>query len=302
MEKHPTRILEEFLAPEGRRVLADWRAGVLIRRAIRQGQQVSNALKRDSSTRSVRRLLERLSQAGEFEELEECPHLFLVKSPYALGEPIQEWEVLMEAHPLAAFSHDSALVFHRLTETFPQTFHLILPVINPDWLPIGTDDRDWDNEKPPKGRRPETIFGKTVYWHKVKETRGVQEYRPFGYPVRVTTPARTLLDGLLEPSWCGGIENVFRAWASSKDTLDLPAVLDLVDTFDKSILRQRAGFVLEALGFTSPRIEAWQSKISTGGSSRLLASEAFDAIPGNFSEKWRMAINVPTATLTEGWI
>jgi len=208
----------------------------------------------------------------------------------------------MEANPWATFSHHSALVFHRLTETFPQDFHLLLAARNPDWFPIGTDDRDWDLEKPTGGRRPKKVFGKPVHWHQVKETRGIQDYRPFGYPVRVTTPARTLLDGLMEPSWCGGIENVLRAWASAKDTLDLAAILDLVDTFDKPILRQRAGFILESLGFTSPRFDSWQSKISAGGSSKLLASAPFDVIPGSYSEKWRMAINTPTSTLTEGWI
>lgn len=302
MEKSPTRVLEESLAPEGRRVIADWRAAAVFRRALRQGQQLPRSLQKGCNSRSARRLLETLVRIGEFEELEECPSIFLVKSPYALGDPVQEWEILMEANPLAAFSHDSALVFHRLTETFPQEFHLILPLRNPDWLPIGTDDRDWDEEKIPKGRRPQSVYGKNINWHQVKETRGVQEYRPFGYPVRVTTPARTLLDGLMEPSWCGGIENVFRAWSSAKDTLDLPAVLNLVDTFDKPILRQRAGFVLESMGFTSPRIDAWQSKIFPGGSSRLLASVPFDAIPGSYSEKWRLAINTPTSTLTEGWV
>ena len=98
------------------------------------------------------------------------------------------------------------------------------------------------------------------------------EYQPRGYPVRITTPERTLLDGLLQPQLSGGFENVLRACVAARDTLNLEALLHDVDRFGIGVLRQRVGYILEELGIHHPELYAWQAQAKRGGSSRLVAS------------------------------
>lgn len=293
--KSEIRILEEGLAAERRRVISDWRAALIFRQYSKadpySGAHQFVALRR------TRQLLMRLVETGELADLEPKLHLYQVTSPYAQQDPVQEWEVLMEANPLAAVSHYSAMHFHQLTEDFPKEFHLLLPGIAPDWFPIGTGEDDWDEGEPPgKTRKLLQLHHLPVYWHTVKRLQGIREYKQFGYPVRVTSVERTLLDGLLEPSLCGGIEKVFRAWVNARDTLQLSKVIDLVNSFDMPILRQRTGFVLETLGLNHPDLDIWASKSLRGGSSRLLADATYS---NTFSERWCLSLNAPLGTLEE---
>jgi predicted transcriptional regulator of viral defense system len=126
---------------------------------------------------------------------------------------------------------------------------------------------------------------------------GVALYRPQHDPVRVTTPERTLLDGLLHPELCGGLQTVLSAWRQARDLLDLDTVVTLVDRFDVAILRQRAGFVLDELGLDHPAAAAWPALARRGGSSKLLGSEPYAP---TYSERWSLSINAPIAALREG--
>jgi predicted transcriptional regulator of viral defense system len=115
--------------------------------------------------------------------------------------------------------------------------------------------------------------------------------------VRVTTPERTLLDGLMHPEWCGGLQKVLRAWVDCRDTLNVPALVEFVELMDKALLRQRAGYVLESLGLAHPALDAWAAAAKRGGSSRLSGSEPFSP---EFSERWKISLNAPTDVLREG--
>jgi predicted transcriptional regulator of viral defense system len=293
LRKSELRILEEHLAMERRRVVSDWRATLIFHRYDLKNP--FSGCHRFEDIQRTRQLLARLAHTEELAELEPKLWLYKVTSPYAQQDPILEWEILMEANPLAAVSHYSAMSFHQLTEDFPKEFHLLLPGIIPDWFPIGTGEDDWDELKPPgKARKLEHLHQLPVYWHTVKRLQGIREYKPFGYPVRVTTVERTLLDGLLDPAWCGGSEKVFRAWANARETVQVNMVVDLVNTFDMPILRQRAGFVMETLGLKHPDLAAWATKSLRGGSSKLVADEPYVAA---FSERWCLSINAPIGAL-----
>ncbi len=139
------------------------------------------------------------------------------------------------------------------------------------------------------------LMGQPIRWHRLARIFvGAALYQPRGYPVRVTTPERTLLDGLLNPEWCGGFVQVLKAWAQARDILDVAEIVDLVERFNIAILRQRAGFVLEELGLTHPRIEQWPALAKRGGSSKLLGGLPFSP---TFSERWKLSINAPVDVL-----
>jgi predicted transcriptional regulator of viral defense system len=295
------RALIEAMAAEQRRVVADWRALLLLRRATdsipEQERRWSEA---PLSVDDVHAILNRLVAAGDFRRVQGVSNVYEALAPYARGGGLEEEEVLMEVHPFAALSHVTAFVFHNLTEDFPQGLHLVLPSDSREGLsPTGVQQGEWRGEWPVPVRKPDTLFGKPVYWHRLNTAPaelGTVEYRPRGYPVRVTTPERSLLDGLQHPEWCGGFGRVQEAWVRVRDTLDIEALVGLVDAMGVGLLRQRAGFVMETLGIQHPRLSEWASQAKRGGSSRLVGSEPFATL---HDERWKLSINAPIDTLRE---
>jgi predicted transcriptional regulator of viral defense system len=241
-----------------------------------------------------------MQRRGELNPIRGLRHFYEVTVAYARTGHIEETEVLMEAHPYASLSHFSALVFHGLTDEFPKALTAMVSLDGTgDLLPLGTEPRDWDGILRVQGRTPDRILGRPIAWHQVKPERffGLGIYQPRGYPVRVTTPERTLLDALQAPESAGGIENVFRAWSLARDTLDLNLLVHYVDRFDITLLRQRTGFILEELGLSHPQTEAWQRLARRGGSSKLVASAPYSP---HFSERWSLSLNAPITALNDG--
>lgn len=292
--------LLEQLADDNRRVLSEWRALILLRRAtlnIAPSERRWSQLPREPA--HLYPLFRQMIQRGELTPIQGLPRLYEVTVPYARAGHIDENEVLMEVQPFAALSHRSALVFHSLTDELPTGITALVSLDGTGGLlPLSTEPRDWEGISLVRGRQPDRILGRPVTWTRVKPGRffGFGIYQPRGYPVRVTTPERTLLDGLLEPELTGGIENVLRAWVLAREVIDLDVLVYAVDRFDIAILRQRTGFILEELGFFHPLIEQWQTMARRGGSSRLVASAPYAP---HYSERWSLSLNAPITALHE---
>ncbi len=294
-----TAILEQ-LAIENRRVLSDWRATILLRRATfalapyeRRWSQIPG------NFTDIHPLLHRMSRRGEIKSLPHLRYTYEVVVPYARRGFVEESEVLMEVNPYSAISHLSALTFHNLTDELPQAITAIVPSVGTaGLLPLGTDPEDWEGLSLAPGRQSLRILNQMVHWIRIEPGRffGTNEYRPHGYAVRVTTPERTLLDGLLQPDLCGGLGNVLRGWKQARDILDLDTLIDYVERFHVGVLRQRVGFVLDTLHVSHPALERWVTKAHRGGSSKLLASEPYIA---EHDERWNLSINAPVNALHE---
>jgi predicted transcriptional regulator of viral defense system len=292
--------LQERLATENRRVLSDWRAVLLLRKASRE---ISIGDRRwqtpPRNVFEIRPVLNRLSKAGELVSLEGFPFLYRVNAPYARSAAVEEEEVLLELHPYAALSHFSALAFHQMTEQLSKDIHVTVPDNGPGrFLPLGTKSEDWEGVALVRGRVVDSIFGRRIHWHRLVSNRifGTSVYDHHGYPVRVTAPERTLLDGLLQPNWSGGFANVLHAWAAYRDLIDLKALVKYVDQLDVRILRQRAGFLMEELGLRHPALDLWVTRAQRGGSSKLNGAAEFSS---QFSERWLLSINAPISVLHE---
>jgi len=247
----------------------------------------------------IRPILTRLSEAGQLVPLESFPSLYRVNAPYARTGAVEEEEVLMELHPYAALSHISALTFHQMTEQLSKDIHVSIPDNGSGgFLPLGTKSEDWEGVALVRGRVADSIFDRRIHWHRLVRKRifGTSASDYHGYPVRVTTPERTLLDGLLQPDWSGGFANVLHAWARYRDLVDLKALVKYVDQFDVRILRQRAGFLMEELGLRHPALDVWITQAQRGGSSRLNGRAEFSS---QFSERWQLSINAPINVLRE---
>lgn len=245
-------------------------------------------------------ILRQMERRAEIRPIPSLKNIYRVTVPYARSGAVEENEILMEIHPYAALSHFSALVFHGLTDELPKVITTLVPTDGiGDMLPSGTTIDDWEGLTLIRGRRPAQILGQSVQWTGTKLARyfGVHEYRPRGYPIRVTTPERTLLDGLLQPAISGGVTNVLKAWATARDTLNLEMLIGYVDRFAINLLRQRVGFILDELELAHPALGAWQARANRGGSSKLSSSEPYAS---TFSERWNLSLNVPTDVLRDG--
>ncbi len=159
-------------------------------------------------------------------------------------------ELLMELHPFAALGYLSALAFHALTEEMPKEITVIIPRAgSTDVLPLDTAVEDWEGISRVRGLAVRRVLDRPVRWVRIEARHyfGLKEYRLHGYPVRVATPERTLLDGLQRPDLCGGFPNVLSAWVAARDLLNLDATIHYVDLFDSTLLRQLGEASLKTL-------------------------------------------------------
>jgi predicted transcriptional regulator of viral defense system len=295
-----SRALEERLAADNRRILSEWRAVVLLRRASREIPESSRRWARTpQNPEEIRPILTRLCQSGELTPVEQFPSLYLVTAPYARSQPVDDVEILMELQPYSALSHASALAFHQMTEELPKEIHLAIPSERScGLLPVGTEESDWGSSSLVQGHKADAIEGRPVHWHRLVSKRifGMAEYVDRGFPVRVTTPERTLLDGLVHPEWCGGFSNVLKSWAAYRDLANVDMIVQYVEQFSIAVLRQRAGFLLEQLQLSHPALARWTALARRGGSSKLNGGAAFAP---KYSERWQLSINAPLTPLLE---
>ena len=301
----PTKItardaLLERLAIDRRRVVSEWRTLVLLRRAtfdLPPARRRWSALPR--TTDDVRPVLRQMLRRGDLVPIagQTQARLREVTVPYANDGFVDETEILFELHPYCTKSHFSALVFHGVTQQTPKVLTVTVPLDGKgDFLPLGTDADDWEGIGLVRGRKAVRILGQSVIWSRADTRRlvGMREYRPRGYPIRVTTLERSLIDGLAQPELCGGIENVFQAWTMARDAIDLDATIALGDALDVGVGRQRIGYVLDRLGLRHAGMDRWRGSAQRGGSSKLVGSAPYAS---TFDERWSLSLNAPVDVL-----
>jgi predicted transcriptional regulator of viral defense system len=286
------------LAQEHRHVLSDWRALILLRRAtieISPEQRRWSNLPVHPSELSA--LFRQMQTRGEIAPSKDSSHLYEVTVPYANLGLIDDREILFELNPFAILSHLTALTIHGLTDDLPKRMFVSIPTKVPDLsLPIGTRADDWREVALPPGRTPDSILGRKVVWTRVQPERcfGYIERAPFGYPIRLTSLERTLIDATQTPELSGGVENVLRAWVRARNNIDVVSLLELVEQMNIAVLRQRVGYILESLQITHAILESWQEHAHRGGSSRLVGSRPFSS---TFDERWNISLNAPVDVL-----
>jgi hypothetical protein len=293
-----TQSIVMQMAEQNRVVLSPWRALILLRRAtfsLADTERRWNLL--PTSQADIAPILRQMRIRGDIESISEHAGFHRLTVPFARQMPVDEQELLFELFPYAIMSHRSALLFHGLSVERPQGFTLTQRRGHRgDLIPPGTKTSDWDGIELPNSSRTRKVLRQPVEWHTIQPDRfwGFSEYEPRGFPIRVTTLERTLIDGLMKPDLCGGIEAVLEAWLLSRDTLDVETLVAQIERYDMGILRQRAGFVLEQLGLDHPHLSEWKAQTQRGGSSKLVASAPFD---NAYNVAWNLSINAPLHSL-----
>jgi len=161
--------------------------------------------------------------------------------------PFHEFEIAMVLVRPAAISHWSALSHHGLTDQTPRRVFVLTSARTVPRLrgvkaaaaeqgyPVGTMIYQFIQVK------PERFFGTEDVW--VNESR-----------IKITDPERTLLDGLIDPQYCGDFAEVLHAFEVRAPKLDLERIIHYALKLDAATAK-RLGWILQRQGLEPARLE-----------------------------------------------
>jgi len=226
----------------------------------------------------------------ELRPLLECNGVYRVIVPFASLLPCPDEFIIQECCPTSFLAYSNALFYHGLTFEIPSSLSFVI-ASDSSLIPIGTSADDWTDIPRPPRRKPATINDRNIHWHQLRgsDMPGVSIGFAEGLPIYITDLERTLIDALRFPESCGGVVMVLEAWRRATDRLDIKRLVEYASAFDKKLMYQRLGFILEELGFSHPSLNEWAKSPSRGSSAKLVASREFSS---TYSERWCLSINV----------
>ncbi len=200
--------------------------------------------------------------------------LYTLSSAVPGISPAHEFEVAMALVDPAAISHFSAMHHYELTEQIPH--HVFVTTTSGQSVPrgAGAGYRVGDTTYQFIRIRPERFFGTETVW--VDDSR-----------VTFTDMARTLIDGLVMPQYCGGIAEVMHGFQEARDRLPLDQMIDYALRLDHATAK-RLGWVLEQTGFERSALTALQ-QVKVTGYTKLDASGSRE---GPYNRAWMIQENL----------
>jgi len=106
---------------------------------------------------------------------------------------------------------------------------------------------------------------------------------------RVSSIGQTFVDMLDQPMLCGGMVHVLNIWREHTNTY-FSAIVDAVDKNSSSIVKVRAGYIIdEVLQISNERVLSWRSFAQRGGSRLLDPTKKYAP---KYSERWMISLNV----------
>jgi predicted transcriptional regulator of viral defense system len=243
-------------------------------------------------------LIRRLLASKRIAPIPRLQGVYRVVEPYAATLPVPEEVIVQEANPRTVFSFFTAMAWHDLTDDLPADIHATDYGKWDIHLPLGITRDDWIDVRHAVRRTVRQVGDRKVHWtHMKAEWRfGDMVHDVQGIPVYVTDLERTLVDSLRFPDKCGGIIEVFRAWKRASDDLNVDTLIEYIDKIGQAILRQRAGFILEQIGFPPDRFDEWAKRAVRGSSAKLVANRDFSS---RHSSRWSLSINLPDSVIAE---
>lgn len=215
--------------------------------------------------------------------------------------------VLESVDPFCYLSHLSAMQRYGLTNRSPAGLVISTPEVKlwreqrdakiaKDYAHVQIDER-FELGAPTrmpleKIDLPETLRGRALDRHTTKHRTELRPIR--GSFARIPAIGEVFVQMIDRPELCGGINHVLEVWAGEAKTY-LDEIIKAVDGHDQSIIKVRAGYLLETMAEArDPRIDAGQKFAQRGGSRKLDSGAPYLAI---FSEKWMLSLNVESEFL-----
>jgi predicted transcriptional regulator of viral defense system len=186
-----------------------------------------------------------------------------------LGNPYVVARELMRGKPYY-LSHASAMDIHNMV-TQPQ---LVVCVTSPKPMRgrsvLGTDFRFIRC-------KPEHFFGTTEYWVSKQEK------------VTVSDLERTVLDGLRQPEYCGGVTEVAKGLWIRRTDVDVERLIDYALRLDVGAVIRRLGFLMEIYDHGST---ADRQRLGEHVSSAYSLLDPVMPAQGKHLAKWHLQLNV----------
>ncbi|MBL7188001.1 MAG: type IV toxin-antitoxin system AbiEi family antitoxin domain-containing protein [Phycisphaerae bacterium] len=203
--------------------------------------------------------------------------LYTLSSTIPGVSPAHEFEVGMALVDPAAISHFSAMHHYELTDQIPH--QVFITTTSGQWIPRGGKDsgtgyRVGDTVYQFIRIKPERFFGTDTVW--VDQSR-----------VTFTDMARTLVDGLMMPQYCGGIAEVLHGFQVARDRLSLDQIIDYALRLD-SATAKRLGWILEHTGLEPSTLTALE-QVKVTGYSKLDPTGPRD---GPYNRHWMIQENL----------
>jgi predicted transcriptional regulator of viral defense system len=191
-----------------------------------------------------------------------------------VGDPYVIAKELCADHPYFV-SHASAMELHRMVTQPQLTIYVSTSLRKPPQHIHGHEFRF-------VAVRPEQFFGLTEIWVTKQQA------------IKVSDKERTIIDGLRQPEYAGGIPEVAKALWMSRSEIKLTRLLDYAHRFHNGALTRRLGFLLELYKVApSSQLARLRTKL-TPTYDRLDPT-----LPksGPFQSRWRLQLNIDKAEL-----
>lgn len=163
--------------------------------------------------------------------------LYALDIAFLGGIPLHEHEIAMFLVKPAAISHFSSFQYHGLTDQIPFVVYIsTLRGSKPPRLSNKTDMGDTINGTPYKfiHYKAEHYFGFINRWEGSTK-------------IIYTDFERSLLDGLMHPHLCGGIQEVLYAFERNITKINIPRIVEYALKLETATAK-RLGWVLDNLG------------------------------------------------------
>lgn len=203
-----------------------------------------------------------------------------------LGNPyVVAREIAMSSHIRAGskkkqpedyyLSHGSAFSIHQMTTQPNLMIHTSSPRLIRSCTIQGTEFHF-------VRCKPEHLFGLDEGWVEKSER------------VRVSDLERTLLDGLKQPGYCGGLTEVAKGMAMKRSQFNPQKLVEYALRLDIGAVVRRLGFMMELYQIGSEEhFTGLQAKLTT--THQLLDPDL--PAEGKFQSRWKLRLNVPIEEL-----
>ena len=183
----------------------------------------------DTSDASVRNVIYRLKRKGRIEEIERGTYL-LIPARAGIEGSWAEVPFLLVPHLIEVYyiGFWTALNYWGMTEHVPLTVFVV------------TTKRKRDVKYGPTRFEFVTLAERKFF--------GSIEERAAGGEFNISSPEKTIVDCLLYPKYCGGLDEVVKGVWNARSRLDFSELLRYSERVGVKVVPRRLGYILELLG------------------------------------------------------
>ena len=209
---------------------------------------------------------------------------------FAWGKDFSAFEIALALGRGAYLSHFTAAYIHRLTEQVPKTIYVTVPqpAKRNSSLKLTQEDIHAAFSRPTRPTRQFALMGKfRVARLTGMDTKGagvVAAASPDGGQTRITSMERTLVDIVVRPNYCGGIQQVLNVFSFAKGRVSTRRIADLLKKLQYLYpYHQAVGFYMERAGYPDKEV----------GTMRRMGVDrdfylAHDMRDKDYCPKWRL--------------